>query len=83
MADKVLVFSKEATQAQLDKLKDLPEREAQAGVVVKPGASGLDVGVTGSISEDIGKPGGWFFLAEGSWLRKAGGSFAAMLRRKV
>jgi hypothetical protein len=82
MAD-LLKFSKEATQAQLDKLKDIPEREAQAGIVVKPSGSGIDVGVTGSISEDIGKPGGWFFLAEGSWMRKAGGSIAAMLRRKV
>jgi hypothetical protein len=70
-------------EAQLDKLKDLPDGESQAGIVVKPGAGGIDVGVTGSISEDIGKPGGWFFLAEGSWMRKAGGSIAAMLRRKV
>lgn len=76
------IFSKDATQAQLDKLKDLKDNDAAAGVVVKPGADGLDVGVQGHVSQDIGKPGGWFVLAEGSWLKKAGGSFAAMLRRK-
>lgn len=76
------IFSPQATQAQLDKLKDLPDNDAQAGIVVKPSSGGLDVGVQGSISEDIGKPGGWVFIAEGSWMRKAGASFAAMFRRK-
>ena len=76
------IFSPNATQAQLDKLKDLKDDEAEIGAVVKPGMNGLDVGAKGSISQDIGKPGGWGFLAEGSWMKKAGGSVAAMLRRK-
>ena len=69
---------KAAHQTELETLKDLPDNDAQIGVVVKPG----DIGVSGSISEDIGKPGGWGFLAEGSWMHKAGGSVKAMLRRK-
>jgi hypothetical protein len=78
----LLKFSKEATQAQLDKLKDIPDDAAEVGAVVTPGMNGLDVGVKGSISQDLGKPGGWAFIAEGSWMKKAGGSVAAMLRRK-
>jgi hypothetical protein len=76
------IFSPNATQAQLDKLKEIKDGEGEIGAVVKPSASGIDVGVTGHVSEDIGKPGGWFVLAEGSWMKKAGASFSAMLRRK-
>ena len=69
---------KAAHQTELETLKDLKDDEAQVGVVVKPG----DIGVSGSISQDLGKPGGWGFVAAGEWMQKTRGSVRAMLRRK-
>lgn len=65
------LFSPEATAAQLKKLPDLPPEEGGVGVVA---TSDGDVGIQGAVNKDIGKPGGWFVLAEGSWMRRAGGT---------
>lgn len=67
------IFNAEATSAQLKKLPDLPAEEGGIGVVA---TNDGDVGVHGAINKDIGQPGGFFLLAEGSWMRKAGGSVA-------
>lgn len=48
-----------------EQLKKLPSNEANVGVVKE----GKEVGVTGSVSKDIGKPGGWWFGAEGTWTK--------------
>lgn len=71
------IFSPEALQNELKKLEDNKTLETGIGVVVKDS----DVGVTGSIQKDVGK--NWTFLAEGSWMRKAGKSFVAMFTKKV
>lgn len=62
------IFTPEALDAQLKKLPDLPANEGGVGVV----ATKNDIGVKGQVNVDVGKPGGWFVLAEGSWMRRAG-----------
>lgn len=69
------IFSPEATQRQLEQLGEQPPEQGGIGVVV----NGKDVGVQGAVNKDVGKPGGWFVLAEGSWMRRAGGSVAGWL----
>lgn len=64
------------TPEQLKKLPDLPPDEGGIGAVA---TSAGDVGVQGAINKDIGKPGGWFVLGEGSWMRRAGGSISGWL----
>lgn len=59
------IFSPEATQKQLDALRELPKEQAKLGVVV----DGNDIGVEGSVSKDVGKPGGWFVAAQGTLSR--------------
>ena len=71
------IFSPEALGAQLQRVKDLPPEQVEVGGVA---TSAGDVGVQGSASADIGKPGGWTFGAEGSWMRRAGGSIAGLFR---
>lgn len=73
------IFSPDATQAQIDKLSHLPEEEGGIGVTA---TSKGDVGIVGSVHKDIGKPGGWFAIGEGSWMRKAGGQVTGWLRWK-
>jgi hypothetical protein len=73
------IFSPGATQAQIDKLSDLPQEEGGIGATV---TSKGDVGVVGTINRDIGKPGGWFVLGQGSWMRKAGGTVTGWLKWK-
>lgn len=68
------LFSQEKLAEQL---KKLPENEANIGVVTE----GKDIGITGSVSKDIGKPGGWWFGAEGTWV-KAKSRIAAMFSWK-
>lgn len=53
-------------------------QEAELGVIVE----GKDVGVTGNVTKDIGKPGGWAVAAEGSWMQKTGAKIAALLTWK-
>lgn len=72
------LFSDDAIKASLDKLDDVPKEEASIGVVVQCN----DIGVTGSVSKDIGKPGGWDVAAEGTWMRRTGAKIAALLRWK-
>ena len=60
-----------------DQLKKLPDNEANVGVVVE----GKDIGITGSVSKDVGKPGGWWFGAEGTWT-KTKAKLAALLTWK-
>lgn len=76
--DKDSVFGDNVIKRYLDDLEDLPLEHADVGVVVKDG----DVGITGSVNKDIGKPGGWKFAAEGSWMHKAGKSVKALLTWK-
>ena len=73
------IFSPASTQAQIEKLSNLPAEEGGIGVTAT--TSG-DVGIVGSVHKDIGKPGGWFALGEGSWMRKAGGRFTGLLKWK-
>lgn len=70
------LFDENSIKRNLDKLEKVPENEANIGVVVQDG----DVGVTGSVSKDIGKPGGWDVSAEGTWMRRTGAKLAALLR---
>jgi hypothetical protein len=76
MADNI--FSDNSIKRDLEKLEDVPKEEANIGVVVEGG----DVGVTGSVSKDLGKPGGWDVAAEGTWMRRTGAKLAALLRWK-
>lgn len=55
----------------IDKLNDLPAREAEIGVV----KNDKDFGVQGSWSTPIGKD--WSFGAAGQWMKEAGWSLAA------
>jgi hypothetical protein len=55
---------------------DLPAEEV--GIGFKATTSG-DIGIQGHANKDVGKPGGWFFLAEGSWMRRAGGTVTGWL----
>lgn len=71
------IFSPDATKAQIEKLSDLPAEEG--GIGIQATTSG-DVGIVGTVNKDIGKPGGWFVLGEGSWMRRAGGAFTGWLR---
>lgn len=73
------IFSPDATKAQIEKLSELPAEEGGIGVQA---TSGGDVGIVGSVHKDLGKPGGWFVLGEGSWMRKAGGKVIGRLRWK-
>lgn len=68
------IFSPESTQKQIDALRDLPKERIQVGIVV----DGKDVGVEGSASKDLGKPGGWFVAAQGT-LSRTKKRIAAML----
>ena len=67
-------FSDNAIKRSLEKLEDVPREEANIGVVVE----GSDVGITGSVSKDIGKAGGWEVAAEGTWMRRTGAKLAAL-----
>jgi hypothetical protein len=67
------IFSKDALDAQLRKLPDLPPEEGGVGVVAQNG----DVGVEGAVNKSLGK--GWFVEGEGSWMRRAGWSVAGWL----
>lgn len=71
-------FSTNSIKQSLEKLEDIPKEEANVGVVVQ----GNDVGVTGSVSKDLGNPGGWEVAAEGTWMRWAGAKFAALFKWK-
>lgn len=64
-----------AVQDAIEK-PDLPKEEAGIGFTA---TSGGDVGIAGHANKDLGKPGGWFLLAEGSWFRKAGGKVTTWL----
>jgi len=71
-------FGENSIKRNLDKLEDVPKEEASIGVVVEGG----DIGVTASVSRDIGKPEGWEVAAEGTWMRKTGARLAALLKWK-
>lgn len=49
-------------------LKHLPTNQANVGIV----AEGSDIGVTGSVQNDFGKPGGWSVAAAGEWFKDRG-----------
>lgn len=70
------LFTDNKIKESLEKLEDVPKNEAEIGVVVE----GKDVGVTGSVSKDIGKPGGWDVAAQGTWMQRTGARLAALLR---
>lgn len=55
---------------------DLPSEDVGIGITATTAG---DVGIHGRANKDIGKPGGWFVLAEGSWMRKAGGKVSGWL----
>ncbi len=55
-------------------IQDLPAEEAGVGVTA---TSDGDVGVAGHVKKDLGK--GWTASAQGSWMRKAGGTVSAWL----
>ena len=59
------IFSPEATKKEIDELHELPNERVQVGVVMY----GREIGVEGSASKDIGKPGGWFVAAKGTLTR--------------
>ncbi|HXO85215.1 MAG TPA: hypothetical protein VN803_06795 [Gemmatimonadales bacterium] len=62
------IFDEASTNAQLEKLQQLPAAEqGGVGVVVENG----DVGVTGAVSKQLGTR-GWFVQGEGSWMRRSG-----------
>jgi hypothetical protein len=67
------IFTKDALDAQLRKLPDLPAEQGGIGVVAKDG----DVGVEGAVNKQLGK--GWFVEGEGSWMKRAGWSAAGWL----
>jgi hypothetical protein len=67
------IFSKDALDAEIKKLPDLPPEQGGVGVVAKEGG---DLGVEGSVNKKIGD-GGAFVEAQGSWMRKAGWSIGA------
>jgi len=75
MPDKI--FDPDSTQKQLDKLRDLPPEEGGIGATFD--GQTKDIGVRGRYHKDIGKPGGWFTVGEGSWMRRAGYSVAGWL----
>lgn len=60
---------------QLAKIEKLPTNEAQIGLVAEHG----DVGAQGSVSVDVGKPGGWSVAAAGQWLKQKGYTVAALV----
>ena len=70
------IFGKDALDAQIKKLPDVPAETVGVGITAT--TSG-DVGVKGEANKDIGNPGGWFVLAEGSWMRRAGGTVSGWL----
>ena len=70
------IFGPEATKKHVKRLPDLPKEEVGIGLTAT--TSG-DIGVEGHANKDIGKPGGWFVLAEGSWMRRAGGTVTGWL----
>lgn len=57
----------------------VPSDEVEIGAKV---TSQGDVGIQGRANADIGKPGGWSVLAEGSWMRKAGGAITGWFKWK-
>jgi hypothetical protein len=67
------IFSSTATQAQLDKLQDLPKEQGGIGVIAANG----DVGVEGAVNKQL--PKGWFVEGEGSWMTRSGYRLAAWL----
>lgn len=58
-------FSPESTQKHIDALSQLPTEHGQIGVV----ADGKNIALEGSVSKDIGKPGGFFVAAQGTLSR--------------
>lgn len=72
-------FSDKNIRDSFKKLENLEENKAEIGIVVEDS----DIGIAGSISKDIGKPGGWEVGAEGSWMRRTGAKLAALLKWSV
>lgn len=66
------IFSEESTKKAIDDLSELPKEQGGFGVVAK----NKDIGIQGSVSTDIGNPGGWSVAATASWMRKQGASAA-------
>jgi hypothetical protein len=59
-----------------DALNKLPTQQIEVGVVATP----EDVGVKGEANVDIGKPGGWSWLASAEWWREKGWQAATWFR---
>lgn len=70
------IFDAEATKKHVKQLPDLPPEEVGIGVTATTAG---DIGIEGHANKDLGRPGGWFVLAEGSWMRKAGGTLTTWL----
>lgn len=65
-------------QQIMKELDTIQKEHAEVGVITKDG----DIGVIGSVSRDIGKPGGWEVAAEGGWMKKTKAWAAAILTWK-
>ena len=65
-------FSQEALRKTVE---SLPSESGGIGVVVKP----HDIGISGSVKTDVGRPGGWTLAATGEWFKQSGYKAAAWL----
>ncbi len=66
------IFSQEKLRKTI---QDLPPEQGGVGVVLQNG----EVGVTGAVKTDVGKPGGWTLAATGQWIKSEGYRAAAWL----
>lgn len=76
------IFSRANTAKAVQDVIEQPDLPAEEIGIGFAASSGGDVGVAGHANKDLGKPGGWVGLAEGSWMRKAGWKVAGWLRWK-